>query len=74
MNNSKITPVRVRQSNIELLRMLSMFMVLVLHSTFITFGQPDASMVQNEPYDWIIRFMLAGSSVVAVNVFVFISG
>lgn len=75
MNNSKITPpVRVRQSNIELLRMLSMFMVLVLHSTFITFGQPDASMVQTEPYDWIIRFMLAGSSVVAVNAFVFISG
>lgn len=54
--------------------MLSMFMVLVLHSTFITFGQPKVEQVQAEPCDWIVRFLFAGSSVVAVNVFVFISG
>ena len=38
-----------RQSNIELLRCLSMFMVLLLHSSFLAFGMPDVEAIQSNP-------------------------
>lgn len=41
-----------RQSNIELLRCLSMFMVLLLHSSFLAFGMPDSEAVQSNPWLW----------------------
>ena len=36
---------KIRQSNMELLRITAMLMVLCLHATFETFGWPRASMV-----------------------------
>lgn len=38
-----------RLSNIELLRCLSMFMVLLLHSSFLAFGMPDVEAIQSNP-------------------------
>lgn len=41
-----------RLSNIELLRCLSMFMVLLLHSSFLAFGMPDDRVVESTPGFW----------------------
>lgn len=63
-----------RQSNIELLRCLSMFMVLLLHSSFLAFGMPKVEDIQGNP--WLLggRILQQGISIVAVDVFVLISG
>lgn len=63
-----------RQSNIELLRCLSMFMVLFLHSSFLAFGMPDSEAVQSNPWLWGGRIAQQGIGIVAVDVFVLISG
>ena len=63
-----------RQSNIELLRCLSMFMVLLLHSSFLAFGMPDSEVVQSNPWLWGGRIAQQGIGIVAVDVFVLISG
>lgn len=63
-----------RQSNIELLRCLSMFMVLLLHSSFLAFGMPDSEAVQSNPWLWGGRIAQQGIGIVAVDVFVLISG
>ena len=44
---------KARQSNLELLRIIAMFMVIVLHSTFTTFGYARANMVQAHPTRWL---------------------
>ena len=49
-NNQKI--IKQRQSNIELLRNISMFMVLLLHSSFLAFGIPEANDIQGAPAIW----------------------
>ena len=48
--NQKI--IKQRQSNIELLRNISMFMVLLLHSSFLAFGIPEANEIQKAPVIW----------------------
>lgn len=44
--------VKQRQSNIELLRNISMFMVLLLHSSFLAFGIPEANDIHGAPAIW----------------------
>lgn len=63
-----------RQSNIELLRCLSMFMVLLLHSSFLAFGMPEVEDIQDNPVLLGGRILQQGVSIVAVDVFVLISG
>lgn len=41
-----------RQSNIELLRCISMFMVILLHSSFLAFGMPEMEDIQTNPLLW----------------------
>lgn len=48
--NQKI--IKQRQSNIELLRNISMFMVLLLHSSFLAFGIPEANDIHGAPAIW----------------------
>lgn len=48
--NQKI--IKQRQSNIELLRNISMFMVLLLHSSFLAFGIPEAEDIHGAPAIW----------------------
>lgn len=71
MNNNFI---KQRQSNIELLRNISMFMVLLLHSSFLAFGIPEAKEIQEAPLIWGGRIFQQGLGIVAVDVFVLISG
>ena len=59
----------MRQSNIELLRIISMMLVLLVHSTYASFGTP--STWETNHYGLIIA---SAFSVIGVNVFVLISG
>ena len=70
MNNEK----KVRQSNLELLRVVAMLMVVVLHSTFTTFGYARANMVQAHPARWLGIITAASVCMGCVNLFVLITG
>ena len=65
---------KVRSSNIELLRMLAMFFVLLVHSDFFSLGTPSVEDVHNTGLDSILRILFEAISIVCVNVFVLISG
>ena len=63
-----------RDSNIELLRVLSMLLVLVVHASFKSLGVPNALEIQQDPISAFLRFTSESVSIVCVNVFVLISG
>lgn len=63
-----------RQSNIELLRIVAMFLVLVVHSDFWSLGSPKYPEFLSSPANAIIRTMIESISIVCVNIFVLISG
>lgn len=63
-----------RQSNIELLRMLSMLMVLGLHCNFVSLGKPTAQSLATNFNGECIRVFIENICLVSVNVFILISG
>ena len=63
-----------RQSNIELLRIIAMTMVLTLHADYLSLGAPTPCEILEHPMISIVRIVIESMSIVAVNVFVFISG
>lgn len=63
-----------RQSNIELLRIVAMFLVLVMHADFMILGRPTLEEMHAEPLSSVTRIFIESLSVVCVNVFVLISG
>lgn len=63
-----------RLSNIELLRIISMFGVLIVHSDFGALGYPTSAELTSTPGYTIIRTFVEAFAIVAVNVFVLISG
>ena len=63
-----------RQSNIELLRILAMFLVLVLHADFGSLGIPSHNDVEVAPGSSVCRILFGALGTIAVNVFVLISG
>lgn len=63
-----------RNSNIELLRILAMFLVLVQHANFLGIGIPNSVDCLTAPANTFIRFFVQSLAIVAVNVFVLISG
>ena len=65
---------KVRQSNFELLRIIAMFMVLILHADFQALGAPDKSEIINHPIAATFQVLFEMASIIAVNVFVLISG
>lgn len=65
---------KVRESNFELLRIIAMFMVLILHADFQALGAPDKIEIINHPMAATIKVLFEMASIVAVNVFVLISG
>ena len=65
---------KTRQSNVELLRLLAMFMVLLLHAVQ-SFQWPRGGFLMSQPRLVHLGFSFVEMiSVVAVNVFVLISG
>lgn len=65
---------KTRQSNIELLRILAMFLVLVVHADFWSNGQPTHSEILDSPLPSFARYLFQSLSIVCVDVFILISG
>ncbi len=63
-----------RQSNIELLRIVAMFLVLVVHADFWANGAPSQEECTTEVLPSVTRFVIESLSIVCVDVFVLISG
>lgn len=63
-----------RQSNFEMLRIVSMMLVLVLHADFLSLGIPKANDFYTDPTNAWTRTLLEMAAICAVNVFVMISG
>lgn len=70
----KSNHLNTRQANIELLRIISMLLVLVIHYNVGTNGQTTHEMVMNEPLKAIGVDSLKSLSFVCVNCFIIISG
>lgn len=63
-----------RQLNIEILRILAMLMVLGLHANFLALGDPPITDIIATPVSEVSRILLQSLCIMAVNVFVMISG
>lgn len=63
-----------RHCGIELLRIVSMFMILLLHANYWTFGAPSVNDIHDQTAISVGRVFLEELCIVAVNVFVIISG
>lgn len=65
---------RIRQSNIELLRILAMFMICVIHANMVSLQHPNTNELLISPIPTITRYCIESLGIVGVNIFVFISG
>ena len=65
---------KVRESNIELLRIIAMFMVLLVHVDFFALKAPSVYDIQNNAVDSVLRVFFQSLSIACVDIFVFISG
>lgn len=63
-----------RQSNIELLRIICMFMILILHANYLSIGQPSSQNAVLSPCSTFLRIFIESLTVMSVNIFVLISG
>lgn len=72
LNVQRVT--KYRQTNIELLRIFSMLMVLVIHYNVATNGQTTHDMVMTEPLKAVGIASLKSLSFICVNSFIVISG
>lgn len=72
MNENK--EIMTRQSNMELARIVAMFLVLVFHADFLSLGWPTFEDSINTPLGTLVRLFVESASLVCVNLFVFISG
>lgn len=63
-----------RQSNIEILRILAMFLVLVVHTTFYSTGVTTYDDFCINPVGSFTKITFRSLSIVCVNVFILISG
>ncbi len=63
-----------RQSGIELLRLVAMYMVLLLHANYISFGKPSVEDIHLNYLTSFGRVLAEQLCIVAVNVYVLISG
>lgn len=64
----------VRKSNIELLRLVAMMMVLLHHANYMSFGTPSIEQINNGMFPEYFRVVLEHLCIIAVNVYVLISG
>ncbi len=71
--NSKLGGVK-RNSNIELLRIIAMFMVLMLHVNVFSIGLPNHEDFNANPLSSITRIFFQSFAEIAVDLFVLISG
>lgn len=63
-----------RQSNMELLRIVAMFLILANHADFYSIGEPTFAEIYEEPLSSVTQIVIEFASIISVNVFVMISG
>ena len=63
-----------RDSNMELFRMLAMFLVLVVHADFFSLGPPSNIEILESPFSSFARLFFESLSIGCVNMFVLLSG
>lgn len=65
---------KIRQSNIELLRLVTMFLILAVHANFFSLGAVSKADISIEPLTSAVRIFLEAACMIGVNVFILISG
>lgn len=65
---------KIRQSNVELLRIITMILVMIVHANFRALPSPTIEEVANVPTSSFLRFLTESFAIICVNVFVLISG
>lgn len=70
----EIVEKKKRASNIELLRIISIFLILVTHADFWALGEPSATEVSNSFLSSFTRIYFESLSIICINIFVLISG
>ena len=68
MNNKK------RQSGIELMRIIAIYMIMLTHATYLTFGFPTLEEVRTDPVKMFGYIGMENVTIICVNIFVLISG
>lgn len=63
-----------RLSNIELLRIIAIFLILIFHSNFLALGSPTNNLLQANPSFTFSQVFLESLAVICVDIFVLISG
>lgn len=63
-----------RLSNMELLRIIAMLLVMVVHANFRALPVPTAAQIHAEPFSKFLMFFTEALSVIAVDLFVLLSG
>ena len=71
MNQNSVTiKEKVRDSNIELLRIIAMILVMVVHASFKSIGAPTLEDINSDSIGTFLRFLSESLSIICVNVFV----
>lgn len=65
---------KTRLSNIELLRIISMILVLLVHTGFNSIHAPSNAEIEEMPLVSFLRFFIQALSIICVNLFVLTSG
>lgn len=65
---------KIRQSNMELLRIIAMFLILIVHSDYYSLGAPNKVDIIVAPLASVTRVLIESVSLICVNLFIFISG
>ena len=63
-----------RQTNMELLRIVAMFLILLVHTNFWSLGFPTTAQYQSNPMSSMTRIFFEVIAIMSVNIFVLISG
>lgn len=63
-----------RQTNMEILRILAMFLILTVHADFWSLGAPSTEECFDRPIASITRILIEAIAILSVNTFVLISG
>ena len=69
-----ISPQKMRESSFELLRLLSMLLVMAVHANFWSLGAPTSEDMHTAFASSLSRVIVESLSIICVNVFILISG
>lgn len=65
---------KLRDSNMEMLRIVSMLLVMIVHADFMVLKPPSSETLANAPIETFSRLFIGTLASVCVNVFIMISG